>query len=600
MRMAKATAGAAWTGMAMVVGLGLGPVAWAQHETSPRDFAAEHVHAAAVRPATAVAGSGFADLAGLREIVGDARIVSLGESTHGTRECFQMKHRLLELLVEEMGFSIFAIEANMPEAYALSEYVIHGKGDPKKLIDGMYFLVWNTQEVLDMVEWMREWNVRNPPETGKPRLQFTGIDMQTPDVAWSIAGDFIAANAVDLKPAHEPLLKDVHALTAAASMGQVTPGWTSLSGSFPVEPAKGKKLTFAVWIKTQDVSGWAGGWLQCNTPGGDGPLVNMEALQIKGDTEWARQELTVDVPADTTNIVFGFIHNGDGVSWYDDIEMILDGVKYEDPARFTFDFENDSVKFLAGGSGEYAIKRTEEQARSGKKSVEMRRRPESEVPKVNPQEVADRAAKLYDDLLSRRADLIKSRDAKVVDWAIQNARVVSQCAAMFASPFGFHVREASMAQNISWILDQNPGQKVVVWAHNGHVSKGGFMGVQSMGQVLAETHGHEMLSVGFATGTGTYSATKPGERVQSENQLLPPPADSVEAVFVRSGLAMAILDIRDAKADDANPLAWAATRRPMRSIGGVATDAQFYPVVARENFDVLVWQAETTASRAIE
>lgn len=599
MRMAKATAGAAWTGMAMVVGLGLGPVAWAQHETSPRDFAAEHVHAAAVRPATAVAGSGFADLAGLREIVGDARIVSLGESTHGTRECFQMKHRLLEFLVEEMGFSIFSIEASMPEAYALSDYVIHGEGNPKKLIEGMYFWTWNTQEVLDMVEWMRGWNVKNPPETGKPRLQFTGFDMQTPDVAWKIVGDFIASRAPDLSPSHDPLLKDVQALAASASLGQVTRGWTSMTGSFPAEAARGKKLTFSVWVKTQGVDGWAGGWWRCDTPAGVNGFNNMQEQQIKGDTDWTKREFTLSVPADTNNINFGFILSGDGVAWFDDVEILLDGVKYEDPAKFSFDFENDSVKFLSGASGEYAIKRTDEQARSGNKSLEMRRKPESEVPKVDPKDVSDRAKKFYDDLLARREQLVQLQDARSVDWAIQNARVVSQCAAMFASDNGFNVRDASMADNVRWILDQNPGEKIVLWAHNGHVSKGGFVAMQSMGQFLSETHAKEMVVFGFATGTGTYTAIKQSEGLKRDNTLADPPEDSVEAVFQRAGLPMAILDIRGAHAGS-DAMAWATQARPMRGVGALAQAEQFFPVVARDCYDVLVWQAETTASRAIE
>ncbi len=53
----------------------------------------------------------------------ERRIVSLGESTHGSREIFQMKHRMLEFLVTEMGFSIFSIEASMPESYAVGDYV---------------------------------------------------------------------------------------------------------------------------------------------------------------------------------------------------------------------------------------------------------------------------------------------------------------------------------------------------------------------------------------------------------------------------------------------------------------------------------------------
>lgn len=122
---------------------------------------------------TTAAGNGFADLQLLEQTFGNARIVSLGEGTHGTREFFQMKHRLLEFLVEEMGFTHFAIEGSMPEAYRINEYVLTGVGDPEQLLAGMYFWTWDTQEILDMILWMRQYNA-----AGKGPVQFTGFDIQ--------------------------------------------------------------------------------------------------------------------------------------------------------------------------------------------------------------------------------------------------------------------------------------------------------------------------------------------------------------------------------------------------------------------------------------
>jgi erythromycin esterase len=147
----------------------------------------EWIRRNAVRISAATAGSGFADLSPLKRAVGDARIVALGEATHGTREFFQLKHRMLEFLVTEMGFSIFSIEANMPEAYHVNEYVLKGEGDPAKLVQGMRAWTWDTQEVLDMVRWMRDYN-----RSGKGPVQFTGFDMQSPVVAIENVRDFIA------------------------------------------------------------------------------------------------------------------------------------------------------------------------------------------------------------------------------------------------------------------------------------------------------------------------------------------------------------------------------------------------------------------------
>ncbi len=135
------------------------------------------------------AGNGFDDLKPLKDLIGDARIVSLGECTHGSSEVFSMKHRMLEYLVKEKGFTIFSIEANMPEAYALNEYIINGKGDVRKLMAGMYFWTWNTQEVLDMIEWMKKYN-----ENATKKIMFTGFDMQVPDVAIKIIRDYVSLN----------------------------------------------------------------------------------------------------------------------------------------------------------------------------------------------------------------------------------------------------------------------------------------------------------------------------------------------------------------------------------------------------------------------
>lgn len=111
------------------------------------------------------------DLEVLKKLVGDSKVVALGEVTHGSSEIFKMKHRIIKYLGENCGFNIFAIEANMPESYKLNDYIKNGKGNPPELLQGMYYWAWQTQEVLDMVEWMRAHN------QGDGKIQFTGFDM---------------------------------------------------------------------------------------------------------------------------------------------------------------------------------------------------------------------------------------------------------------------------------------------------------------------------------------------------------------------------------------------------------------------------------------
>ena len=66
--------------------------------------------------------SGLDDLRRMESIIGNARIVAMGEATHGTREFFQLKHRMLKFLVEKKGFTVFGIEANWPESLAINDY----------------------------------------------------------------------------------------------------------------------------------------------------------------------------------------------------------------------------------------------------------------------------------------------------------------------------------------------------------------------------------------------------------------------------------------------------------------------------------------------
>jgi erythromycin esterase len=123
--------------------------------------------------------SSFEDLMPLKEMIGNARIVALGEATHGTHEFFQMKQRMLEFLVEEMGFNTFAMEVNWPEANLINDYIHTGKGDPVELLKGLSGL-WDAQEVLEMIRWMRAYN-ENPNST--PKISFYGFDMQYDQMA---------------------------------------------------------------------------------------------------------------------------------------------------------------------------------------------------------------------------------------------------------------------------------------------------------------------------------------------------------------------------------------------------------------------------------
>lgn len=126
---------------------------------------------------TATPGTGPNDLRPLAEPLGDARIVGLGEATHGTKEFFQLKHRLIRYLVTELDFRLFGIEASFAEVFAIDKHVVSGHGDPAEALDSVNRWTINTQEMLSLVNWLREYNEGRPTSQ---KVRVYGYDSQFP------------------------------------------------------------------------------------------------------------------------------------------------------------------------------------------------------------------------------------------------------------------------------------------------------------------------------------------------------------------------------------------------------------------------------------
>lgn len=115
------------------------------------------------------------DLNVLNRLIGESSVVALGENSHGSSEIYKMKERLIRYMAENMGFDIFSMEAYMPGAYQLNLFTQQGKSSPEKLIHDMGMWIWNTEEMLSLVNWMKAYN---GPEH---KITFTGFDMQSAD-----------------------------------------------------------------------------------------------------------------------------------------------------------------------------------------------------------------------------------------------------------------------------------------------------------------------------------------------------------------------------------------------------------------------------------
>lgn len=112
--------------------------------------------------------------------IGDARVVLLGESSHGTHEFYHERARITRRLIEEEGFDLVAVEADWPDAYRVNRFV-RGSGEDASAsaalggFERFPTWMWRNTDVLTFVDWLREHNRALPP--GRRRVGFYGLDL---------------------------------------------------------------------------------------------------------------------------------------------------------------------------------------------------------------------------------------------------------------------------------------------------------------------------------------------------------------------------------------------------------------------------------------
>ena len=108
--------------------------------------------------------------------IGDARVVLLGEATHGTSEFYRLRARITRELIERKGFSFVAIEGDWPDAARIDHYVRHSKARPSEWTAFARFPVWmwRNREVREFVDWLRKHNADAEPSA---RVAFHGLDL---------------------------------------------------------------------------------------------------------------------------------------------------------------------------------------------------------------------------------------------------------------------------------------------------------------------------------------------------------------------------------------------------------------------------------------
>ena len=83
----------------------------------------------------------------------------------------------------------------------------------------------------------------------------------------------------------------------------------------------GKRVRLRAWVKSQDVSDWAGVWMRVDKGQTAVAFDNMQNRGIKGTQAWRMYDVVLEVPQDSTGISFGVLLSGTGAVWINDLSF---------------------------------------------------------------------------------------------------------------------------------------------------------------------------------------------------------------------------------------------------------------------------------------
>ena len=186
----------------------------------------------------------------------------------------------------------------------------------------------------------------------------------------------------------------------------------------------------------------------------------------------------------------------------------------------------------------------------------------------------------------------KNRPPMQRAWALQNIELLHQFLSQKKDP---DWRDRGMAENLLWILRNNPGSKAVVWAHNSHVNflKGPTIMSRPMGGFLRKSIGDDYRTFGFVGYEGSYTAWKNG--LQSF-ELPKAHSGTLEYVLGQLDEPLFILNLKKMREDNSPVLLWLDDLE-FREIG--STPEIYYDAPVSEMFDYLIFIKDTSFSRTL-
>ena len=145
--------------------------AWSQNRTEVEDW---------LQKSAIPFDDSTVDFGSMEEAFRKARVIALGEATHGQHEVFEIKRQLTMHLIREHGTRLVAYEASASKMLAVADYVSGKSADKEKAMSGFGMLIWEIEENMALLDDLRQWNRNAGPQD---QVRLIGIDAQDVDSA---------------------------------------------------------------------------------------------------------------------------------------------------------------------------------------------------------------------------------------------------------------------------------------------------------------------------------------------------------------------------------------------------------------------------------
>lgn len=120
-----------------------------------------------------------ADLGPLLERIGAARVVQIGEASHGTADFYRWRGEITRQLIEQGRADFVAVEGDWPDCEAVTRWLVDddATGDARDVLatfERWPTWMWANEEVAEFLDWLRSWNLRRDRAE---RVPFYGLDV---------------------------------------------------------------------------------------------------------------------------------------------------------------------------------------------------------------------------------------------------------------------------------------------------------------------------------------------------------------------------------------------------------------------------------------